>query len=208
MIIVMSKIVLGEQWLAPLEPGLATAQPKAFWKAFPGFLRTGQVKKANRTRGNTLSGGLIQQVDLPYKLACRVIESCENDYNARDSDQWANREIPRARKATDEARQEAVEQFKQVRNFHRQARWLTERFPKAKLCDMEGLVKLVDRTEIEANDGSLTLGRYVAVAPEEVDENFDFGEALRDIHEELEDLNAEAAQLAVKIKKNFEELGV
>ena len=61
---------------------------------------------------------------------------------------------------------------------------------------------------LEANDWSLTPGRYVGVAPEEEDDDFDFEEALRDIHVELEDLNAEAAQLAATIKKNFEELGV
>jgi len=117
------------------------------------------------------------------------------------------RDVTRTRKAGDEARQQAVEQLKQVRDFWRQAHWLTERFPEAELCDVEGLVKLVDRTEIEANDWSLTPGRYVGVAPEEEDEDFDFEEALRDIHVELEDLNAEAVTLAATIKKNFEELG-
>jgi type I restriction enzyme M protein len=154
------------------------------------------------------SRDLIKQMDLLYKLACRLIETCENECEARDSDQWQGREVARARKAADEARQLAVEQLKQVRYFQRQARWLTERFPEAKLCDVEGLVKLVDRKEIEANDWSLTPGRYVGVAPEEEDEDFDFEEALRDIHVELEDLNAEAVELAAKIKKNFEELGV
>jgi type I restriction enzyme M protein len=101
-----------------------------------------------------------------------------------------------------------VEQLKQIRYFWKQAHWLTERFPEAQLRDVEGLVKLVDRTEIEANDWSLTPGRYVGVAPEEEDEDFDFEEALREIHVELEDLNSEAVQLAATIKKNFEELGV
>ncbi len=119
-----------------------------------------------------------------------------------------SRDITRARKAADDARQLAVEQLKQVRYFWRQARWLTERFPEAELCDVEGLVKLVDRTEIEANDWSLTPGRYVGVAPEEADEDFDFEETLREIHVELEDLNAEAVKLAATIKKNFEELGI
>jgi len=73
---------------------------------------------------------------------------------------------------------------------------------------VEGLVKLVDHRELEANDWSLTPGRYVGVAPEEEDNDFDFEEALREIHVELEDLNAEAAKLAAKIKKNFEELGI
>ena len=66
----------------------------------------------------------------------------------------------------------------------------------------------MDKTELEANDWSLTPGRYVGVAPEEEDDGFDFEEALRDIHIELEGLNAEAIELAAKIKKNFEELGV
>lgn len=94
-----------------------------------------------------------------------------------------------------------------MRYFHRQARWLTERFPDDVLRDVEGLVKLVDKAELEANDWSLTPGRYVGVAPEE-EEGFDFEEALRDIHIELEGLNTEAMELATKIKKNFEELGV
>jgi len=155
-----------------------------------------------------MSRDLVKQTDLLYKLVCRLIETCENECNAKGSDTWAGREITRARKAADEARALAVEQLKQVRYFWKQAHWLTERFPEAELRNVEGLVKLVDRAEIEANDWSLTPGRYVGVAPEEEDEDFDFEEALREIHVELEDLNAEAVQLATTIKKNFEELGV
>ena len=153
------------------------------------------------------SRDLVKQADLVYKLACRVIEVCEEECDARDSDAWVGRDVARARKAADEARQLAVDQLKQVRYFWRQAHWLTERFPQGKLRDVEGLVKLVDRAEIEANDGSLTPGRYVGVAPEEEDEDFDFEEALREIHVELEDLNAEADELAETIRKNFKELG-
>ena len=101
-----------------------------------------------------------------------------------------------------------MEQLKQVRYFWRQAQWLTERFPDTELCDVEGLVKLVDRAEIKANDWALTPGRYVGVAPEEEDEGFDFEETLREIHVELDDLNTAATSLAATIKKNFEELGV
>ena len=73
---------------------------------------------------------------------------------------------------------------------------------------MEGLVKLVDRSEIEANDWSLTWGRYVGVAPQEEDEDFDFEERLSDIHVELAGLNDEALELAKRIQRNFEELGI
>ena len=78
----------------------------------------------------------------------------------------------------------------------------------ATLRNIEGLVKLVDREEIKAHDWSLTPGRFVGVAPEEVDEDFDFEEALRSIHIDLKGLNEEAAELAARIAKNFEELGV
>ena len=149
---------------------------------------------------------LIKQTDLLYKLASHLIETCENECNSR-SRNGADRAIIRALKAADEARQRVVLKLKQVRYFWRQARWLTERFPEAKLRDVEGLVKLVTIDEIKVNDWSLTPGRYVGVAPEEVDEDFDFEEALREIHVELEELNAEAVRLAAMIKKNFEELG-
>jgi type I restriction enzyme M protein len=170
----------------------------------------GELKKAVDRLASLAetSRDLVKQIDLLYKLACRLIETCENDFAAKDSGAWAGRDITRARKVADEARALAVVQLKQVRYFWKQAHWLTERFPAAELRDVEGLVKLVDRVEIADNDWSLTPGRYVGVAPEEEDEDFDFEEALRDIHVELEDLNTEAVRLAATIRKNFEELGV
>ena len=101
-----------------------------------------------------------------------------------------------------------VEQLKQVRYFYKQAHWLLSRFPDAQLVDVAGLVKLVEIEEIAANDWSLAPGRYVGVAPEEEDEDFDFEETLRDIHVELQGLNEEAVGLAEKIAQNFRELGV
>lgn len=154
------------------------------------------------------SRDLIKQTDLIYKLATRLIDTCEKECNAKESDTWVSRDITRARKAADEARGLAVEQLKQVRYFWKQAHWLTERFPEAKLRDVEGLVKLVDIKAIEAADWSLTPGRYVGVAPETEGDDFDFEDTLREIHVELEDLNAEAVTLAATIKRNFEELGV
>lgn len=71
-----------------------------------------------------------------------------------------------------------------------------------------GLVKLVDRKELAENDFSLTPGRYVGVAPEEEDENFDFEQTMQEIHTELAQLNEEAVNLAEIIQSNFEELGV
>jgi type I restriction enzyme M protein len=68
--------------------------------------------------------------------------------------------------------------------------------------------KLVDRAEIETHDWRLTPGRYVGVAPEEVEVDFDFEDALRSIHIDLKGLHEEAAELAARMARNFEELGV
>ena len=154
------------------------------------------------------SRDLAGQADQLYKAATRLIDACEQEGDARSSDAWDARSVTRARKAADEARRGAVEQLRKVHYFWRQARWLTERFPDGELRDVQGLVKLVDHAEIEANDWSLTPGRYVGVAPEEEDEDFDFATTMREIHAELADLNAEAAVLGARIQENFEKLGI
>ena len=150
---------------------------------------------------------LTKQIDLAAKLAGRAVDIAVKDLGARDSDLWGNADVTRARLAKEGARAEAVEALRRARYFVRQADWLQERFPDAELRDVEGLVKLVDKAEIEAHDWSLTPGRYVGVAPEEEDEDFDFEEALRSIHIDLQGLNEEAAELAARIDRNFEELG-
>ena len=155
------------------------------------------------------SRDLGKQADLVNKLLGRAIERAEKDLGARDSKLWWNsRELNILRKEADTNRQNAIEQLKSVRGFYRHAHWLLERFPVAKLRDVEGLVKVVDREELQANDWSLTPGRYVGVSPEEEDEDFDFEETLREIHLELNDLNSEAIRLADEIAKNFEGLGI
>ncbi|MGM5855551.1 N-6 DNA methylase [Vibrio parahaemolyticus] len=158
------------------------------------------------------SRNLVKELDLAYKLATRVIELAEAN-GAKDSDLWDNtllngRGRKNLKKSADEARKLAVEQLKQVRYFYKQAHWLLSRFPEGKLRDVAGLVKLVDIKDIEAAGWSLTPGQYVGVAPEEIDDEFDFEESLRDIHIELKGLNTEAVELAQKIARNFEELAV
>ena len=148
-----------------------------------------------------ISRDLSERTDSLYKLAIRITDICETSSTINN-----RTDLTRARRTADETRQIAIEQLKQVHYFYQQAQWLTERFPEAKLCDVEGLVKLVDRAEIKANDWSLTPGRYVGVAPEEEDENFDFAETLREIHDELDELSVEAVSLAATIKRNFETL--
>lgn len=150
---------------------------------------------------------LTKQIDLATKLAGRLIDIAIRDMEARESEGWPGTEINRACKTLEGTRSDAVEALRKPRYFVKQADWLQDHFPDAMLRDVAGLVKLVRRDEIEAHDWSLTPGRYVGIAPEEVDESFDFEETLRSIHIDLRGLNDEAAELAARISKNYQELG-
>ena len=150
---------------------------------------------------------LTKQVNLAAQLAGRAVDIAVKELHARGSDLWTGADVNRARKALEDARTAGVEALRRARYFVRQAGWLQERFPDAELRDVEGLVKLAGRAEIAAHDWSLTPGRYVGVAPEEDDDDFNFEEALRLIHIDLQGLNEEAAALAARIARNFEELG-
>lgn len=144
------------------------------------------------------SRDLVKQMDLLFKLTEKAHRLEGNGKRGKGQ----------AIKALEAARADAVEQLKLGRYFHRQAGWLLSRFPDAALVAVPGLVKLVDHAELAANDWSLTPGRYVGVAPEEEDEDFDFEGVMRDIHIELAALNEEAAALAAQIQANFEGLGL
>jgi type I restriction enzyme M protein len=155
-----------------------------------------------------LARDLVKTADHAAKLANRLIELAEKEFEAKNSDLWGNAKVTKARKSLEEARKVAVEQLKQIRYFHRQAVWLLERFPEGILRDVEGLVKLVDHAALKAADWSLTPGRYVGVTPELEDDDFDFEEAIQTIHVELSGLNDEAVELAAVITANLEVLGV
>ncbi len=153
--------------------------------------------------------GLIKQIDLLYKLAARAAQLAQELASDETAAEFFDRRATgKLIKQLDEERKAAVDQLKAATYLHRQIAWLQDRFPKAEMQDVPGLCKVVSRAEIEAADWSLTPGRYVGVAPAEVDEDFDFEQTLRDIHVELADLNREAVELAARIQENFEELGV
>ena len=71
---------------------------------------------------------------------------------------------------------------------------------------LEHLETLEKRLWSAADDWSLTSGRCVGVSPEDEDESLDFAQTMREIHTELDALNARAATLTTTIRKNFEAL--
>ncbi len=62
------------------------------------------------------------------------------------------------------------------------------------------------RREAQTVYYSLTPGRYVGAAPDLTSDDDDFEQTLRDIHEELIELNDKAVELTGRIGRNFEVL--
>lgn len=81
---------------------------------------------------------LAKQIDLAAKLAGRVIDIALKEMEARESDLWGNTDITRARKEFEGARAKADEALRTPRYFIKHADWLQDRFPDAKLRDVEG----------------------------------------------------------------------
>jgi type I restriction enzyme M protein len=83
--------------------------------------------------------------------------------------------------------------------------WLRERFPDLVYRDVPGLCRVATRAEIAAQGWSLNPGRFVGVAPGEADDE-DFREKLEALHEELEELNIEAARLQAAVAQHIAEV--
>ena len=192
---------------ASLTTGLA-----AFCKAVAKTSQSNKAQHSTRQIFDPLAEsarGLVKQIDLLYKLAARAAQLAQELATQEAAAEFFDRRaVLKLTKQLDEERKTAAEQLKDCAYLHRQITWLQDRFPNAEMQDVLGLCKVVNQAEIEAADWSLTPGRFVGVAPAEVDEDFDFEQTLRDIHLELADLNRESVELAAKIQTNFEELGV
>lgn len=139
------------------------------------------------------SHDLIHQTSGLYELLSRFVKATKN---GRQS----------LLKSLDTMQKDINNHLETLRYLWHQARWLQQRFPDAEICDVEGLVKIIALNDLKDNDWSLTPGRYVGVAPEIEDDDFDFEKTIREIHWELNTLDVEASKRAAKIAKNIEEL--
>lgn len=151
-----------------------------------------------------------------HKQWLKLLDTAEKQLRARQSkafDGKASREAKRALLAADAKKNEdptvrdaVLDALKQTAYFIHQVHWLHSRFPHGVFEDVPGLCKAVTIDEIAANDYSLTPGRYVGVAAAEAEEEDDFIEKLREIHDELAELNDKAVELVGRIASNFGEL--
>jgi type I restriction enzyme M protein len=160
---------------------------------------------------------LAKTLEARHKQALQALDRAEKTLRARSSQVWdgkAAREARRALLAADAkknepatVRDQVLDALKQAVYFIHQVHWLHSRFPDGVYDDVPGLCKAVTVEDIAANDWSLTPGRFVGVAAGGVeDDEEEFAEKLREIHDELADLNERADSLAERIAANFEGL--
>lgn len=159
---------------------------------------------------------MAKSLEARHKQWLKLLNTAEKQLRARQSkafDGKAAREAKRALLAADAKKNEAptvrdevLNALKQAAYFIHQVHWLHSRFPHGVFEDVPGLCKAVTIDEIAANDYSLTPGRYVGVAAVAAEDEDDFTEKLREIHDELAELNEKAVELAGRIASNFEEL--
>ena len=151
-----------------------------------------------------------------HKLWLKLLDTAEKSLRARQSkafDGKVAREAKRALLAADAKKNDAptvrdavLDALRQASYFVHQVHWLHSRFAQGLFADVPGLCKAVTIEEISANDYSLTPGRYVGVAAAAAEDEEDFAEKMREIHDELAELNDKAVELARRITSNFEEL--
>lgn len=157
----------------------------------------------------------VAALEARHKGWLKLLELAEKSLKAR---QWPNfegeiiRDLKKALSPRDKQKREkptirdqSVETLKHAQYFIKQGHWLLSRFPEGVYCDVAGLCKSVTRTEIAEQDYSLTPGRYVGVAlnRDENDSEEDFINRIKEIHNELDELNSKAMELSLLIKQNI-----
>lgn len=138
--------------------------------------------------------------------AGRARDAAEKELNGRAADAWDHKTARTALTDLEAARDAATAALKELIYWHTQANWLQSRFPDGVYADVLGLCKVVSRADIAKHDDSLTPGRYVGVAPQELEDDEDFEERMLEIHLELEGLNDEAVELASQIQSKISEI--
>lgn len=161
----------------------------------PQQLKLEELKKHRRTLNNS-----VKEISTEAKELLRS-EELKKDKKRKENLQNHLKEVESILQTFNESSDHGI-------YFDKEYHWLSFRFPEGTYQDISGLCKIAYQEEIAANDYSLTPGRYVGVAPQVEDEDFDFEERMGEIKLELQGLNDEAVLLANTIQANLNELGL
>lgn len=150
---------------------------------------------------------LIEQYQTASDKALKTFKDLDKDEKASKENKQLKKQLDvnsKLLKQLTSALSEHKELLKQELTDYKQLikdwRSLRENFPENKYQDIEGLCKIVDRTEVAENDYSLTPGRYVGYSVQ-IDKDFDYKNRVTKIKSELKSLTKSANDLLLKIQE-------
>lgn len=161
----------------------------------------------NKIEPDTLTDDLnkyLAQVNDVFKQTADAVKAYKKP-SAKSSEKAKKK----PRKSKIEQAHSKIEDFLQdILTTIAEYKWLTEKFGQGAYADIAGLCKIATLDEIqEAKDYSLTPGAYVGVPPAE-DDGIDFDERMKEIHQELLQLQSESNDLMKSISEDLKELGL
>lgn len=156
---------------------------------------------------------IFDQLSATKSEALALVAKAESLYAKKDKKQWVNKDINALLNVLNTSVEGEPETLQdQVHNLEKtltdriaDITWLNERFPEGTYADVAGLCKLASQDDIKAQDYSLTAGRYVGVAKNNVSLE-DFKIKVESLHTELQELFAKNKRLEQHILQSVGEL--
>lgn len=141
--------------------------------------------------------------DKPFNEQIEVIEDKITKLK-EEAKQAVKNAVKKDKKKVQYEYDEKLSSLNNILTIAKEANWLYEKFDNGEYADIPGLCKVTTINEVEDKSWSLTPGAYVGVAPVE-DDGVDFHERMKEIHEELLELQNESNELMKIISKNMKE---
>ncbi len=139
-----------------------------------------------------------------YKIAEEAASFIEKTLKPNKDKTFGKADIKTTLRLLADARKRWAFVTDRVAYFEIQLAWLDTRFPDAEWCDVEGLCKIADLAEMQAQGFSLNPGRYVGVAIEDDGMTaVEFQGFLQNQANVLQNLHQEAQNLHLDIEKDL-----
>jgi type I restriction enzyme M protein len=148
---------------------------------------------------------LIHQVQVTYKKLYSLWKAVEVKHVLRKHKVMVEKKVLNGLDQLETTHYTQSDAWKHAVHLAYETGWMCKKFTDGVYKDVNGLCKLVSQQEVADKDYSLSPGRYVGVDTSSADDA-DYEERLQQIHLELEELNAEAVELAQTISENYREV--
>lgn len=146
-------------------------------------------------------------IDNLHKQIEEHLRWTDKELKLKGDKSWGDLGLNKAIKELEDSKNDFLDNMEKLVYYADNLYWLQNHFPEAEYTDVIGLCNIASLERIQKEDYSLNAGRYVGVAVEE--DNLteeEFKEEMLAMHNELANLNKEAAELENQIMKNIKEL--